>query len=307
VAVIIVLHNSADHLEACLRSVPPDAHIVIVDNASEDGWEAIVNQTRPSATILRHANIGFGAACNAGARSSSEPVLAFLNPDAEIELGSLDRLLARASARPGFIAGPALLAADGTLRLNCRKASHWSQDAADLLPYAKQWLPTSLRRDLPADDPIYDHGGIVAYLQGACLVLPRQAFELVGGFDERFFLYAEEEDLCARLAARGVSSFYEPRAIVRHLEGTSMAKTSLFAKRHRYRSMILLYDTRGFGGACAAAVVVLCALLIQTTEHLLRRWARRQLWSSAAERRAVARGIVEGLIVACSYHLGLRD
>ena len=266
----------------------------MVDNASWDAWEAIVDAARPDATVVRQRNLGFGAGCNAGVRATSARVVVFLNPDAELEIGSLERLV-ELVATHGCVAGPALFSRDGTLRFDCRRSSRWWQDAIELLPYAAQWMPMRLRRDLPPTDPIYGQGGEVPYLQGACLAMPREAFDSVDGFDERFFLYAEEEDLCDRLRAVGLKCLYDPGARVIHLGGASTAGVPYLARRSRYRSMVLLYAKRGQAQAYIAGTAALLALSIRRAEHMLRRHLGRQEWSSPDDLSAICAGILEGL------------
>jgi GT2 family glycosyltransferase len=300
VSVVIVLHDSADSIADCLASIPSRAELVVVDNASTDGGASLVKQLRPEARVVElEENRGFGAGCNAGARVAEGGVVVFLNPDATLEPGALERLEATVRRRPLDIVGPAIFGVGGELRAVCRRRSLPLYEIAELLPLAHRWLPSRLRRDLPREAPVYRSGGEVAYLQGACLGMRRSRFLDVGGFDERFFLYSEEEDLCDRMRAAGSRCIYEPRAAVRHRWGTSTAKTGLSATFHLYRSRVLLYRKRyGSTGGTTAGVAIAVALL---THSLL--WPIARALGSADPREprwslAALRGVLGGTVTS---------
>ena len=129
----------------------------------------------------------------------------------------------------------------------------------------------------------------MAYLQGACIAIDRQTFGLLGGFDEDFFLYGEEEGLCARVRAHGGEAIYEPRARVRHISGTSSARAKSPAARrlavfHRFRSRVVLFrKSRGSLGGLLAAIVIAPALLVQSAAGLV-------LGSGFRHRRGLEKG-----------------
>ena len=130
------------------------------------------------------------------------------------------------------------------------------------------------------------------YLQGACIAIDRQTFGSIGGFDEDFFLYGEEEGLCARVRAKGGEAVYEPRARVRHISGTSSARAESPDVRrlvvfHRFRSRIILFrKSRDSLGGLLAAIVIVPALLVQSAAGLV-------LGSGFRHRRGLERGYLE--------------
>jgi len=292
-SVVTVLHNSADDLAACLDAVPAEMELVVVDNGSSDGGAEIARAARPDAKVILSAeNRGFGAGCNRGAREGAGEVMIFLNPDTRALPGALERLAAAAAAEPDSIFGPALQDARGRPRVNARRRSHVWHEVAELLPAARRWRPAGLSRDRPAGHRVYSDGGSVDYLQGACLAVARRTLEAVGGFDETFFIYSEEEDLCERIARRGGRCVYDPLACVRHIGETSSSKTGDFATFHLYRSRVMLYRKRGErSGRASAALLALAVRLTALWDAVpLGRAARGAAW-----RRAALAGLRSGL------------
>jgi GT2 family glycosyltransferase len=228
--------------------------------------------------------------------------LIFLNPDAVPEPGALELLAARARRDRRAVFGPELLTADGSVRYLCRKRSLLRHEISDLIPGLHRVAPAAWRRDLPPDSPVYRAGGPVAYLQGACMAIDRQTFGSLGGFDEDFFLYGEEEGLCARVRAHGGEAIYEPRARVRHISGTSSARAkSLAARRlavsHRFRSRIVLFRKfRGLrGGLLAAAVIVPCLLVQSAAGQVLGSGFRQRRGLEKGYLGLAIRGLLDGL------------
>jgi GT2 family glycosyltransferase len=288
--VIVVTFNSAEDLGECVRSIPPEAELVVVDNGSTDGSVEVAPRLRPGLRIHRsRTNRGFGAGCNIGARLAGRELLLFLNPDAILIDGALDPLAAVIDADPRTIAGPEIQDAAGTRRAVCRRSSHPIHDLRDLLPLGARVLAAGTR-DIPSEDPLYERGGKVDYVQGAALAIARPFFIELGGFDEAFFLYSEEEDLCTRAREAGGRCIYVPAAAVRHLWGTSAAKTPSFATMHRFRSLQLFYRRR-YGpirGALVGLVLGLAVCLRGAISVIRPRRGVGPFWATAAVRGLIA-------------------
>jgi hypothetical protein len=299
-SVIVVLHNSAGSVAGAVASVPSDAELVLVDNGSSDDGLACALSVRPDALTVAVANRGFGAGCNRGAELATRSVLMFLNPDAELLDGAAERLLTTLTDNPRAIVGPNLLSDRGVLTANSRRRSTPWQEIAELLPSAGRWLPRRLRRDIAGDDPIYRMGGSVPYLQGAAFALRRDTLDAAGGFDERYFLYSEEEDLAQRVLSGGGESILVSQAYVRHGGGASTSQVPLVALYHLYRSRVLFYSKRD-GHARAAAFVAVAA--VAASCRLVAgglRWRPGRGWPNAAWWWAVVRGLAAGLRCAVS-------
>lgn len=292
---ITVLHNSGDVVQGCLAALPATVEVIVVDNASSDDGVERVRATRPDAVVVElPRNLGFAAGCNRGWRAATRPYIAFVNPDVVIAPGALELLVALVAHAPHSVAGPALLDADGRPR-PLKRAPSPRLDVLGLLPAAARWAPAGWDGKLPRDDPRLAVGGTVPCLEGACFVIARQTLELVGGLDEDYFLYYEEESLAARVRALGGWAIYEPRAVAQHLGGTSTAKVHGLATRHLHRSRVIFYrkrdgELRGRTIAIAlalAAVAGAAAALVNQAVGRRRAADLRYWWH-------VLRGLAEG-------------
>ena len=199
-SVLIVGFNSASHLPACLKSITDAAQkhsfdVVYVDNGTDDS-SAIVRQAFPAAKIVRsRGNIGFARANNLLAENASSPLLLLLNPDTQLFSGAIDELIkaAQVDSRYGILGGATFL------------------DKTRLQPMPMIELPNAStivrgfwpRHSHPSDQNAA--GGIqeVSAVSGGFMLVRREVWDQLDGFDERFFLYGEDLDLCQCAAKRG--------------------------------------------------------------------------------------------------------
>ena len=206
---------AANHLGA------GEGELLVVDNGSSDGTAEALERLVPSARLVRaRENLGYGKAANRGAREALGRILLFLNSDAELTPEALKALKATFLAHPRAGAvGAFLLDPDGSPQRSC--------DGAPTL--LSELLGKSLLRILqPGLFPSVAAGAApvpVPTLVGACQALSREAFEGVGGFDERFFFFLEETDLCVRLKAKGWEVLVAPAARVIHGQGKTARRT----------------------------------------------------------------------------------
>lgn len=244
VAVVVVSFDTRDDLVACLRSlsrVTVPVEVVVVDNASRDGSAAAARAERPDARVLENpGNEGFGRACNQGWRATSAPLVLFLNSDAEVTAGAVEALSAVVDARAEVgVVGPRTVGEDGRIQLSTGPA---------LTPTA-EWRQRQLVRGLregraEAQAKVEamaarEHEPI--WVSGSCLLARRQTLEALQGFDEQFFLYEEDVDLCVRARAAGWRVVFTPAATVRHRLGRSMARLEGRAQLEYHRSHLLYY------------------------------------------------------------------
>ncbi|MCJ2021991.1 glycosyltransferase family 2 protein [Methylobacterium sp. E-065] len=204
---IVVAHDSAEVLPACLAALAGQ-HVpaIVVDNASRDASAAVAEEA--GAQVIRNArNEGYGRANNRGVRAAvtAEHIL-FVNPDVILRPGAVDALLAAARAWPdaGLLA-PRLVEPDGRFFFQARSL---------LAPYLTN---PGGRRALPQGD------ACAPFLSGACLLMPRRLFLDLGGFDERIFLFYEDDDLCRRVAEAGRALIHVHAAEALHGRGRSSA------------------------------------------------------------------------------------
>ena len=196
----------------------------------------------------------------------------FLNPDAQLLPGAVDALLAALALEQTAVVGAVHVTGSGAVEANSRRRSSPHHEVLELLPSAERWLPQRFNRDVPITDPVYRKGGPVAYVQGACFAMMTSIFRDVGGFDERFFLYSEEEHLADRVAARGGRSILVSDAQVRHQGHSSTNQVQLLAVHHFYRSRFIFYAERdGFPRAVLFALALSAAGLTRLGVDIWRR------------------------------------
>jgi N-acetylglucosaminyl-diphospho-decaprenol L-rhamnosyltransferase len=224
--VAIVTFNARDDLERCLESIagapPATPHeVVIVDNGSTDGAPEMVARRFPWVRLIRaHGNIGFGAANNLAIRESHGDLVLLLNPDTLVPRGAIDGLVEELHRAPDAAAiGPRLVDAEGRAELSFgpmptplgearQKLLGWAH-ARRLWPGAS-WV-----------EHVTSRPRTVAWASAACLLVRRADVEQAGLFDERFFLYWEDIDLCAALRARGRAVRFTPVVSIVHARGRS--------------------------------------------------------------------------------------
>lgn len=211
-------------LQSIERALPTsfDAEVIVADNASEDAAYTAISQHPTIRYIRFEKNIGFGPACNAAASKARGNYLFFLNNDAQIAPGCLEALVA-AAAEPGVgIVGPKILSFDGSL-----------QEAGCLLNRDGTGALIGFGRD--PRTPRYNYARRVEHASGAAILIDRELFLGLGGFDDAFApAYCEDADLSLKVREKGLSIVYEPRAVVaHHLSKTASVSSVGQSKRQR--------------------------------------------------------------------------
>lgn len=209
ITAIVVAYDSAEVLPACLAALAGEGvKALVVDNASTDASAALAE--RFGAKVLRNArNEGYGRANNRGVRAARTPFVLIVNPDLEIGNGAIAALLAAAEAYPDAAAfAPRLIEPSGRVFLQPRSLlspDHLNRAREIVLPEGDACLP---------------------FLSGACLLLRREVFLALGGFDPEIFLFYEDDDLCRRLREAGHALVHVDRAEARHGRGRSSAPSA---------------------------------------------------------------------------------
>lgn len=231
----VVNYDTAEYLRACLGSVlatlaetPVASRVVVLDNGSSDDLTGLQAEFAEVAFVASPENLGFGGGHNLLARGSRSPFLAFVNPDVVCERrDALARLLDALADPAVAAAGPLLRTTEGEVQpFDHGELRGLRARVANGAGHA-HWRPRRERAD-------------AAWVAGAFLVVRRAAFDAVGGFDEDFFLYKEEEDLCLRIRRAGGRVVYVPDAEVRHIGSVVAgrdpellaASDALFAAKH---------------------------------------------------------------------------
>jgi N-acetylglucosaminyl-diphospho-decaprenol L-rhamnosyltransferase len=228
-AVVVVNTNSGDEVRRCVKSVFEQSgdigmQVIVVDNDSTDGSAQEVLRAFPQVRLIQNdSNRGFPAAANQGMRASNSEFVLLINPDAEIQSGTLEGLLkvARDHPRAGAI-GTLTRNPDGTVYPSARRVPTLAQGLFHTLvaPFRpnNRWSRAYRMADWDRRSERQ-----VDWVSGSSMLLRRAALEEVGIFDERFFMYVEDMDLCTRLRRGGWEVWFSPELEVEHIGGTATA------------------------------------------------------------------------------------
>ncbi|MDQ2754615.1 MAG: glycosyltransferase family 2 protein [Actinomycetota bacterium] len=233
VGAVVVNYNAGAYLGACLDSLQSAGvkRIVVVDNHSTDGSEAVA-ASQPTVTWLPSgANLGYGKAANVGAAVLDSEYFLVCNPDLIVSPGSPAALLRRLLGDPALaVVGPRMVNPDGSLYPSART-----------FPAMVDAIGHGMFGLLVPNNPFtrryrlldWDHRDAtrVDWVSGACFLARREAWDDIGGFDPRYFMYLEDVDLCWRAQQAGWAVGYEPAAEVMHVQGVS-------AGQHPYRMLL---------------------------------------------------------------------
>lgn len=236
-SIITVYYNTPDELLKLGASLqkflePSSYEWIIADNQSQvDLSEQIAN-----AKYLRLTeNFGFGKACNLAAKEARAPHLFFLNPDCELTEDCVTPLLAE--MKNSAVTGPLVLNSDGSIQLSFgpflsigNEAKQKRRMDNESSPGVQDWLRTKTATKFHPD-----------YLSGCALMVRADVFRQIGGFDEQFFLYEEDVDLCKRISDAGHTITFVPEARVVHARNRSTAKDTTRSRTEYLKSQAYYY------------------------------------------------------------------
>jgi hypothetical protein len=252
---IVVTYESASVLPVAVRSVsqsPLTTAIIVVDNGSSDGSVETARAVGVSAVVCNKANLGFAAGVNRGLAQCSSDYVLLLNPDAAIEPTALELLAQALDDSPSAaLAGPVLVSANGRVDLGARRFSTVTSRLLWHAPWPRRpaWAtPEYISRSeiIGSTVPVE-----VDYLWGAVLLARRAFLQEIGGLDERFFLYSEDEDLGRQAKSRGLRSLLVPRARTSHVGSDSTPDEALAQARVILSNALLLEKWEGNRAALA--------------------------------------------------------
>lgn len=248
-SVIILNWNACDFLVDALNSIIEKEwrhaiEVIVVDNYSQiDESVAVVRRDFPRIHLIAHdKNCGFSAGNNIGWKASRGRHVLFLNPDTIVHEGAFDILTDYLDAHPKTGGcGPKMLYPDGRLQASCRAfpsigAGFFRNTILGRIfpnnPWTRSYLMLGFEHDREAE---------VDWLSGSALCVRREALEQIGGWDEDFFMYCEDVDLCYRLKEKGWLRVYVPDAIITHRIGGSSDWAQGAMIRQHHGSMLLFY------------------------------------------------------------------
>lgn len=314
-AVIIINHNTVECLDPCLSSLRGQGlRVIVMDNASTDGSAELVRSRHGWAElVVAESNRGYGAAANEAFSRAAADFVIIANSDTVFPPHSAQQLLVFLRDQPRTaIAGPRLLNPDSSLQRSCLPfpgTLRWAADNHVCAPLFR-WIPGARTRLMHLWP--HDHQRDVPWIKGAVLAIRAEAFHQVGGFDESFFMYFEDTDLCLRARRAGWEVTFTPSPAVIHTGGASTAKVAgemsftLFVSFMRYarihygslhRSLLLLLWKTVMALRLMRDRLALARLRSQHNAAPLRSavtaWKRALRWMPpreprSSERRAVA-------------------
>jgi N-acetylglucosaminyl-diphospho-decaprenol L-rhamnosyltransferase len=275
VAAVVINKNTRGFLRECLGTLTSQDYdgriaVWVVDNASTDGSAEAVLSGFPSVDLVWNSiNVGYARACNQGIEATGEPIVMIMNSDIELSEDTVSSLVDYMESHPSAgVAAPMLLNSDGSLQFSCREFPSirtaffhaflglFRGENAHSSSYKKmEWDHTS-----PSEVP---------WVSGAFMALRRAALDEIGGFDEKYFMYVEDVDLCWRMWRAGWSVGYVPRGPVVHHVGMSSRAVPARMVFHHHMSMLRFHRKTYEGpagtlvtAAVAAGLAVRFALIM---------------------------------------------
>ncbi len=294
IAVIIVSANNGRWLEPCLPTVFSHAgsaslDVVVVDNESTDGTRELVESRFPAARVISARNRGFGYGNNRGFETTNARYALFLNPDTELIDGTLGELVRMLDANPGIgLAGVRQVTADGTLWPTIRRFPSVARALGEALSSERWPVHPGWAGERVLDRDAYERETVCDWTSGSFMLARREALLSAGLFDERFFIYSEEPDLCLRIERAGWQVRHLPQMTILHHAGKGgvqprMAAQDVYARKQ--------YARKHFG--LARRGLYLSALGLR---HLIRGAGARGAGADAAARRESARRALQTLL-----------
>ena len=268
-SIIIVNYNVKEFLQNLVHSLQKavsiiNHEIIVVDNASDDGSVEFIREKFPQITlIVNQTNLGFSKANNAALKIAKGKFILLINPDTIVSEDTITKMIEFLNEHPDAgLAGCKILNPDGSLQLACRRSfpGPWTSfckvtGLSTLFPKSKLFAKYNLT--YLDENSTYE----VDAISGSFMMMKREAYEKVGGFDEQFFMYGEDLDLCYRIQKNGYKVYYYPGTQIIHYKGESTKRSSLdetnifydamhlFVKKHFssfYLAEIILRSAIGF-------------------------------------------------------------
>lgn len=279
-SVIIVTYNSAEFIEKCIKSIELENHtdveLILLDNSSTDSTVQIIEEKFSSIRLVKNKhNVGFAAAVNQAVVQSKSDYLLILNPDTILETKFINKLHKFIEEKPDLsIIGFVLIGVNGEHQPTC-----WKTPSLKTL-FFEMFLPYKLSLKLVTEK--YNSLSEVDSVSGACMLVKRNVFEKLSGFDERFFMYLEDLDFCLRARKEGYKVFTNPEIkAVHHIAKSSWqdmqsfffnlytSKIYFFRKHYRRTYSFLAYILI-ISGLKLRVVAYFTAGVFLFNKHLLR-------------------------------------
>ncbi|MFV2017274.1 glycosyltransferase family 2 protein [Micromonospora sp. LOL_023] len=268
---VVVTHNSQGHIRATLAALTRSRiPITVVDNASGDNTVPIVRSEFPDVVLKSNSvNVGFATAVNQAVTTVQTDVVLLVNPDCVCPAPTVDALIEALRGHPrAGIVGPRIRRPDGQIAISAHPFESLTTVVASR--FGGGLLPVRLRRLMSgqarraAYDACRDNGGPiwVDWISGACMAVRTELLHRIGGLDEGYFLYYEDEELCLQAWRNSAAVMYLPTAEAMHVGGGSSVADPARTWPHLYRSMLRFFALHRRSTLAAVRVVVLLRAIL---------------------------------------------
>ncbi len=249
VSVLIVSYNVKEYvahaIDSLMQSSIDNLEIIVVDNHSFDGTVDHIKKSYPNVNVIPNKeNVGFGKAVNQAANVANGDYFLILNPDTVVQENTIDILLKylEQNDKVGMV-GPKILNSDGTLQAACKRSFPTLKVAVPKLLGLDKLFPKSKwagKYNLSYLDP--DQVSPVDAISGSCMFIRKELFQELNGFDEHFFMFGEDLDICFRIWQSGNEVHYVPKTQIVHYQGESVKSAPFDSINAFYNAMILFAD-----------------------------------------------------------------
>lgn len=297
--VVVVTRDTRTAVLRCIQSLEAESSVerrIVVDNGSTDGTATALAERFSAVEVLRNErNEGYARACNRGAAAGTAPLVLFLNSDIVAQTGAADRLVAFLAGSPGHVAvaGRLVGTADGRPQAGfaIRGYPTLIGQAAQLAGLERLWPANPLsRRQLQLDFDFERTQDLNAQPAGACLLVRRETFERVGGFDDGFDFWFEDVDLLARMRRLGRIAYVHD-AVFEHVGALSAnARPRADLVGPRYAGLLRYFEKHRPAREAAALRAVVAVTAVARAAAAIRRDRAAAAAYAAAARAALARG-----------------
>ena len=304
---IIVTYGSAGQIPSCLASLAESddvSRVVVVDNASSDGSAEAARRAGAAVVIENARNVGFARAVNiglaeAGGAAGPAGLVLLLNPDARLGAEALRALCLAFEADPRVaVAGPLLRAEDGTLTSGAARTATLFTGVGQCVPILGRSRRLRPGYRLPGDPDVLRTTVDVGYLFGAAMLVDRRFLTACGGLDERFFLFAEDEDICRQARADGRRVVLVGRAEAAHVGGASSSDVPLTEAQRLFSTWRLFEKWDGCGRAARYHRGVVAAFAARAAAAALHTEAREGIRRTARLFDEAVRAGVDPLVAS---------
>ena len=308
-SIIIVNYNVKEFLQTLLHSIERASsnitnEVIVVDNASDDGSVELIKNKFQSVNLIENkSNVGFGRANNQALKIARGTFILLINPDAVVSEDTFDKMISFFKENPDAgLAGCKILNADGSLQLACRRSfpGPWTSftkvtGLSNLFPNSKLFARYNLT--YLDENNTYE----VDAISGSFMMMRKEVYKKIGGFDERFFMYGEDLDICYRVQQTGYKVYYVHSTQIIHYKGESTKRSDLDETKVFYNAMHL-FVKKHFSSFFLVEIILRTAITLRKVFAFL---GKRQLSILTAFSDFVFFNL--GLFLAEKIYMGMTD